>query len=472
MANAKMLLALLWVILPPSQAEIRTLAFDNPGIAISGEEQQRLIQRVAAIDGANIRLSESADLSTADLLLTTSSVVAGWQLSQITVGYVPTLIALSLQDYDRQSSLKIGQFPRDYRLDDLTIHQIPLDSNVLSLLQANRYDVIVDSSTGVVQHDLKSQLHRYNLYPGRHIRLATKTSALQAKLERKARSVEVKGIKLINQAVTPINIQLIAKSFDREKYLLQESSEDLALFSLLQQHFPEFGLNAVVTSSSDAATKLQGAIPSCIVNYRKRASQTSILYSLPTQVYLGPRLYIDKNNPLLEALTALADSERVLSFPGIAAHIPTMRLATLETLRDDIGLVQNAAQSPHHFLRLLRFDTAVSFLQRGRADALWLYPVMFRFNLQNAAEADNFNSYVLQETSDTVPVFLTCNKTPETIELVQRFNVLLQDPGFQSALLRQNSVGLNQADQQDYAAQYLQALQHAVADNNSINTKQ
>ena len=181
-----------------------------------------------------------SETTSADILLTTRDAIPGWHYSQISLGYVPSLIALSLQPYDMQASVSVAQLARAYTLAGNDVHTLPPDTNVASLLRAKRYDVIVDESRGVFQHDIKSQLHRHNLYPGRPIRLATTTPALKAALEQGVRQQNVQGIKLLDESVRAISVQLIAKSFNPDKYLLQESAEDLGFMSLLQQKLAQY----------------------------------------------------------------------------------------------------------------------------------------------------------------------------------------------------------------------------------------
>lgn len=455
-----LLLALL-IVFSQVQAATLTLAFDTPGIEISTQEQLKLIQRVAEISNADIRIVTSGNSAEADLLLTTRPSLNSWIFSQIVVSYVPSLIALSLQDVDLLSGAKIAQLPRAYTLADNDVDRIPVDSNVLSLLQAKRYDVIVEVSSGVFQHDIKSQLYRRSLYPGRYIRLAMKNNGLKDGIEQLAQSHANTEVKLLDESARPVKIQLIAKSFNPDKYLLQETTEDLGFFSLLQQQLPQSFLTSVVTSTADAAATLQQPLPACIVNYRKRADRDHLIFSLPTQVYLGPRLYVAKTNPLVGTLTALLEAGAELSFQNIARHAPMTRLATLEALKQDVS-VPNAIEQQHHFLPLLRFDSSVSLLQRNRVDGLWIYPVMFRFSLDDVANASDFSSFILQETAKTTPVYLACNNTVETHQLIENLNQLLSDARFLSKLLTHYSIGLNPADAADYSRQYRQALKDAA----------
>lgn len=459
MSHVVMLLMLVFFVIPAASATTPplTLAFDTPGINISQPERNILLQRVAAISAADIKLSEIDDAASADIVLTTRDAVTGKLYSQVSVGYVPSLVALSLQQYDMQRSLSIAQLPRAYTLAGRDVHTLPLDANVMSLLQAKRYDVIVDVSSGVFQHDVKSQLYRRSVYPGRSIRLATQTPALKQQLEQSARENKVAGVNWHDESFRAINMQLIAKSFNADKYLLQESAEDLGFISLLQQELAQFTVNSVTTSSADALASIQQALPACIVNSRKREPSTGVIYSLPTQIYLGPRLYIAKNDPLVAKLTTASE----LSFDSIIKQLPGVRFASLESLKKDIQTA-NSSAGQHHFLPLVRFDTAFSLLQRGRVDALWIYPVMFRFSLDDIAQANDFASFVLQETGPTLPVYLACNDTAETRKLMTQLDTLLLDENFHLALLRQNAAGLNDSDSREYATQYQQVLQNAA----------
>ncbi|MBZ9613813.1 hypothetical protein [Rheinheimera maricola] len=467
MLKVRTILVLLFIVLPAAQGMTLTLAFDTPGVVISQQERRSLMQRVATFNAAGVSVTETNEQASADLLLTTREPFAFWQFSDITVGYIPALIALSLQEYTPQSAVNIGQLTRDYMLADKGIHLIPEDSNVYSLLQAKRYDIIVESAAGIFQHDIKSQLYRRTLYAGRHIRLAMRTTALKAEFTADTNKADT-NVKQ-REAAQPVTIQLIAKSFNPEEYLLQESAEDLAFFSSLHQHITTLTLKPVVTSVFDATEKLQQPEPACIVNFRKRADRVGLLYSLPTQVYLGSRLYIAKDNPLLTSLNVLSATEPSLSFQQLLKTIPDIKLASLETLQPNImGNEQQSPATRHHFLPLTRFDTSVSLLQRGRVDALWLYPLMFRFGLDDVANANNFVSFTLAETIASLPVYLACNHSAETVQLIHSLNALLVDSRFQSSLLQQNSVGLNHADQQHYAADYRQAMATAVAQASNV----
>ena len=205
---------LLLFVFPAAASTVLTLAFDTPGISISPSEQNVLLQRVAAVSAVQVKLAAQDKASSADILLTTQEVVTNWHYSRISVGYVPSLIALSLQPHEAQARVHVAQLPRAYMLAGNDVHTLPLDAKVASLLQAKRYDVIVDESSGVFQHDIKSQLHRRTLYPGRPIRLATKTLALKDDLEQGVRRHKVQGIKLLDESVRAITVQLIAKSFN------------------------------------------------------------------------------------------------------------------------------------------------------------------------------------------------------------------------------------------------------------------
>jgi len=461
MSHVVMICMLLFIVIAEARAATLTVAFDTPGISISAAERNILLQRVAAIKDTDIKLAEMSETASADILLTTRSSLTGWQYSQISLGYIPSLIALSVQPHDTLSLLNVAQLARGYTLTGRDVHTLPLNSNVLSLLQAKRYDVIVEQSSGVFQHDMKSQLYRRNLYPGRPIRLATKTLALKEDLEQRASQHNIQGVKLLDESVRAITVQLIAKSFNAEKYLLQESAEDLGFLALLQQKLPQFSLSSVTTSSADAMAALQQATPACIVNYSKKDDQTELIYSLPTQVYLGPRLYVAKNNPLAGYLKLTAKSDAALSFERIFNQLPNIRFASLESLRKDITAPgSNGGQ--HQFLPLLRFETAFSLLQRGRVDALWIYPVMFRFSLDDMTQANNFVSFVLRETGTMLPVYLACNNSNDTRELVAQLDQLLLDKDFYQALLQQNALGLTNSDSHDYAVQYQQALNNAA----------
>lgn len=462
MSQVVMICILLFIAIAGARAATLTVAFDTPGISISPSERNRLLQHVAAIKGTDIKLADVSETTSADILLTTRDAIPGWHYSQISLGYVPSLIALSLQPYDMQASVSVAQLARAYTLAGNDVHTLPPDTNVASLLRAKRYDVIVDESRGVFQHDIKSQLHRHNLYPGRPIRLATTTPALKAALEQGVRQQNVQGIKLLDESVRAISVQLIAKSFNPDKYLLQESAEDLGFLSLLQPKLAEFSLSSVTTSSTDAAATLQRAAPACIVNSSKRHSQTNLIYSLPTQIYLGPRLYVSNEHPLTTRLKAMTAETGAMSFSRIVKQVPALRLASLEALKRDMPAATDA-KALHQLLPLVRFEAALDLLQRGRVDALWIYPVMFRFSLDDMTQANNFSSFVLQETGATMPVYLACNNTAETRELVAQLNELLLDDNFTQALLQQNAVGLNDNDRRDYAAQYQRALQAAVA---------
>uniref|UniRef100_A0A486XUQ3 Uncharacterized protein n=1 Tax=Rheinheimera sp. BAL341 TaxID=1708203 RepID=A0A486XUQ3_9GAMM len=449
-------------VFPAAASTVLTLAFDTPGISISPSEQNVLLKRVAAVSAAQVKLAAQDKASSADILLTTQEVVTNWHYSRISVGYVPSLIALSLQPHEAQARVHVAQLPRAYMLAGNDVHTLPLDAKVASLLQAKRYDVIVDESSGVFQHDIKSQLYRRSLYPGRPIRLATKAPALTADLERRAGGKNIQGVRLIDKSVRAITIQLIAKSFNPDKYLLQESAEDLGFLSLLQQKLAQFSLSSVTTSSADAVATLQQVAPACIVNYRKRPGQTKLIYSLPTQIYLGPRLYVSHQHPLATTLKTMSGAAEAMSFSRIAKQAPTLRFASLDALKKDIPSATDAA-ALHQFLPLARFETALNLLQRGRVDAVWIYPVMFRLSLDDIMQANNFASFVLQETGVTMPVYLACNDTADTRELVAQLNQLLLDDNFTQTLLEQNAIGLNDGDRRDYAAQYQHALDTAVA---------
>lgn len=452
---------LLLFAFPAAASTVLTLAFDTPGISISPSEQNVLLQRVAAVSAAQVKLAAQDKASSADILLTTQEDATNWHYSQLYVGYVPSLTALSLQPYEVRAGLRVAQLPRAYMLAGSDVHTLPLDAKVLSLLQAKRYDVIVDESSGVFQHDIKSQLYRRSLYSGRPIRLATKTPTLTTDLEQRAGGNSVQGVTLLNKSVRTVNIQLIAKSFNPDKYLLQESAEDLGFLSLLQQKLAQFSLSPVTTSSADAAATLQQVEPACIVNYRKRQNQTELIYSLPTQIYLGPRLYVSNKHPLATTLQTLSGNAGEISFSHVEKQAPALRFASLDALKNDIPSATEAA-ALHQLLPLVRFETALNFLQRGRVDALWIYPVMFRLSLDDVTQANDFTSFVLQETGATMPVYLACNDTADTRELVTRLNELLLDGNFTQALLVQNAMGLNDSDRRDYAAQYQHALDTAV----------
>ena len=78
MSHVVMICMLLFIVIAEARAATLTVAFDTPGISISAAERNILLQRVAAIKGADIKLAEISETASADILLTTRSNLTGW----------------------------------------------------------------------------------------------------------------------------------------------------------------------------------------------------------------------------------------------------------------------------------------------------------------------------------------------------------------------------------------------------------
>lgn len=456
-------LVLLILLLPSTYAAPLLVAFDTPGLRVSTAEKRELSQRLEQVLNAELSIVNAEQRQRADILLTTSKHADNWHLTRVVVGYIPPFIAVSNKPFSVQPSLRLAQLERAYTLQGENVQIIPTDSDVLSLLNANRFDVIVDVASNLVQHDIKSQLFRQRIYSGSHIRMAVKSAALIANVEQQVATANTELIKLISDDVPDINVHLIAKTFDTERYIMQESAEDLAFFSLLQDRLPQFSLHPIVSSAADAALALEDSVAGCIVNYRKREPSTKLLYSMPTQLYLGPRLYLPTSSTLRQDIENFIANGKLVSFADIFSLNKRTHIATLDMLKKDLPETQ-LQNNAHHFLPVTRFDSAIMLLQRQRVDAVWLYPVMFRFSLAQPIDAEQFSSFYLMESGAATPVHFACNRSQQTMQLVQELNRLLKDASFQHELITQNIVGLTQADEQDYISQFRQLLQRFPAE--------
>ena len=261
-----------------------------------------------------------------------------------------------------------------------------------------------------------------------------------------------------------ITLQYVAKSLNSDTGLLEESVEDVAFVDWLRKALPEFDFKTEVTSSADAALKLTKADAACTVNGRKRSTATNLTFSWPTQLYLGPRLYVSPTHPLADLIGSAVQNNGTLSLSKLSAMFPELRLATIDILAKALPDQQQAEDQQHLVLPLSRFETITPLLQRKRVDAIWLYPVMFRLSASDADITANINSLPLADSAEPVPAFLVCNQHSSSLELIKAVNQQLAASGQQQRLLDLYSAGLPQADRTRYQQAFKQLLQQAEVD--------
>ena len=451
------------------RADSLRLAFDTPGVRISEQEQQRLTKLLARYSKQVVRRAPIKQAADADVLFTSGAVGPDWHLSNIVVAYIPAMVALSVGQQPHLTHT--AQVSRDYMLSATNIDAVPANSNVTALLSAARYSSIIESSTAVATHPGYNTLQRKQVYSGQHIRLASRDPKFSEQLAQQLLRSEDAEFQVLFEDKLPITLQYVAKSLNSDSGTLQESVEDITFVEWLRKALPEFDFKTEVTSSADAALKLTKADAACTVNGLKRSTAMDQAFSWPTQLYLGPRLYVSPTQPLADLIGNTVQQNDAISLSKLLKMVPELRVSTIDILAKALPAEEPNQVSQHLVLPLSRVESVMSLLQRKRVDAIWLYPVMFRLSANDADFTANIISLPLAESGEPVPAFLVCNQHSSSLALIRQLNQQLATPGQQQRLLELYSVGLPPSDRISYQSAFKHLIQQNVTDAEAATAK-
>lgn len=234
-----------------------------------------------------------------------------------------------------------------------------------------------------------------------------------------------------NNKKKSVQLLLNPKRYNEKKQVMVPVAANLDFSDALEELLGDVHFNHSIDSARRIKTYFDNNSNTCALHVVKNPTREKYAYySIPTQLFLKPKLIIKKDSAEKYQLDSFVQNSS-LSIERLSQQQPELSISAVKT--NSIFNILNKSLSEQLISKLYFSDdkalnNTFDLLAKQRVDAVITYPALMVSILDNPALTSTLTSYDIDEIKQpTVKTYIACSKNEFGQQLIKRINTIVSN---------------------------------------------